>query len=268
MKESIIFTNTHYLGNIGDYWSSPLHYYSFPFKIEHIHYIDIVKDLNNGRIDKYKNRKIIIGGGGMIDGDILSNTLKYLIENNKVILWGIGTNAINEYSLDMLNHPNVILKGIRDYIKEIDVEIYLPCVSCKNHLFNKLIDKKPKKKFGILEHKHHRIYLEQISSIVHDQPIGNFIHYIGDHNKLISSTYHGIYWAQLLKKEVAFYNDSIYVNSKFKNLKFPIPIVTNKNIRNWNIDTSIYNGYLEESVLLNDQFYNKVLMYLSNNDKT
>jgi len=261
MYKSVIFTNASYIGNAGDFWASPLHYYSFPFRVEHLHYMDIVRDIEKGKLEKYKNRKIVIGGGGMLnqDGNRLNKTLKFLIKNNLVILWGMGSNSLGEYSWNIMDHPNIVLKGIRDYVKEIDEAYYLPCVSCKHELFKRITDNEPKEDLGLLEHSYYRINLPEIPSIVHDKSISEFLDFISKHKRLVSSTYHGIYWSQLLKKEVAYYSGSHLINSKITNLKYPIHVVTNKNLKNWNSDSSKYDTYLDECIELNDKFYERVL---------
>jgi len=141
MKQ-IIFTNVNYNGNAGDFWSTPLKYYNFNgFPIKHVHFMDIWESIQNTpNHEEYliKDSLVVIGGGGLIttQGNFLQETTEFLVKNNKVIFWGVGSNTFEKPSYDILNHPNVILSGIRDIVCGLNVD-YLPCVSCKHPLFDK-----------------------------------------------------------------------------------------------------------------------------------
>ena len=90
MKE-IIFINVNYLGNAGDFWSTPLKYYDFSnFEFRHVHFMDVWSYLNGESGYEHANIRdsvVIIGGGGLLTtaGNFLQETTEFLVKNNKVI---------------------------------------------------------------------------------------------------------------------------------------------------------------------------------------
>ena len=84
---------------------------------------------------------------------------------------------------------------------------------------------------------------------------------MGTKSSIISSTYHGVYWSQLLNKNVVFYNDA-GVNSKMINMKHRVNYCNKDNyITKLDISSKSQN-LLYESRMLNDIFYNKVISIL------
>jgi hypothetical protein len=111
-----------------------------------------------------KNSLVVIGGGGLIttEGNFLQQTTEFLVQNNKVIFWGVGSNTFEKPSYNILSHPNVILSGIRDIVYGIDIE-YLPCVSCKHSVFDRNFESTDY--LGAIEHPRHPIDVNNIYKI-------------------------------------------------------------------------------------------------------
>lgn len=264
----VIFTWVNYKGNAGDYNCSPFDYYKFPFSHRIVHF-PFIRDalFRNGPKDiLFKDKIIIIGGGGLIahKGDQnVHEVLRYLIENNKVILWGIGSNTSAEIDWDIINHKNVLLAGIRDRIYGLNAE-YLPCVSCKHKIFDK--SNVISKGLGILDHKDNPINIEA-DKINNGGTIEEIVEFISSKDSIISSSYHGVYWSQLLNKKVLYHSSNENVNSKFVNLKQGINICNSENYKDLLETSSSSVGLLEESRYLNDKFYNKVVDIIQNLQK-
>ena len=258
--KKIIFTNVNYDGNAGDFWSSPLKYYNFSgYPIEHVHFMDIWAAIQNvPNHEKYliKDSLVVIGGGGLITshGNFLQETTEFLVKNNKVIFWGVGSNTFEKPSYDILIHPNVILSGIRDIVYGLDVE-YLPCVSCKHPLFDK--EYSSPDSIGIIEHPKHPIDILGYDKINNQSNIETIINFLSSKSKIFSSTFHGVYWSQLLNKEVLYFKTTDTVNSKIINLKHRIPICDSSNFAEKINNVSSTKGMLSESRKLNDDFYSK-----------
>jgi len=257
----VVFTNISYLGNAGDYWASPLHYYDFSFvKTHHIHFMDIYRGSILGDSDhlkyKYKDLLIVIGGGGLITtkGNFLQDTLEYLIENNKVILWGVGSNTHEDINWDILRHKNVLLAGVRDTEHLLDLR-YLPCVSCKHILFDQVHTMQAG--IGVTEHTHRASGLD-LPIIKNDETIKNIVNFISSKESIISTSYHGIYWSQLLNKKVVTLQVLDNMNSKMINLRHRVPVCTKENYLEMLSYTSRSEGLLRESRYLNDRFYEEV----------
>lgn len=259
-EESVIFTNIMYLGNAGDYWSPPIHYYDFSF-IEHVqvHFMDIYRGFVSRREGyekfRYKDKLVIIGGGGLIttNGDHLQKTFEGLVENNKVILWGIGSNTCETIAWDILKHPNVLLAGIRDTVYTLD-QRYLPCVSCKHKLLDR-VHVSPSG-IGVIEHTDYPVNIP-VDKIKNDSKIEDLVDFISSKESIISTTFHGVYWSQLLNKKVAIYR-SDKVNSKMINMRHRVPFCDENNYLKVLKYISRSEGLLGESRYLNDVFYSEV----------
>lgn len=257
----IFFTNISYPGNAGDFWSTPTKYYDFSkYNFEQIHYMYIWDALNGMETDYYllKNSIVIVGGGGLITskGDHLQTTLEYLVENNKVIFWGSGTNTSLEPALDILDHPNVILSGIRDF----NFKNYLPCVSCKHPLFDN--ENKKGDGIGILEGAEFPVDIPDYPRISNNEPIEKIIDFISSKSVIISATFHGLYWSQLLSKKVLYYPYD-EMNSKFLNIKHRVNMCNKDNYLDKIHNITHINGFKEECRQLNDDFHKEVINLIS-----
>lgn len=260
--KKIIFTNVNYDGNAGDFWSTPLKYYDFSrYPIEQVHFMDIWAAIQNEpNHEKYliKDSLVVIGGGGLIttEGNFLQKTTEFLVQNNKVIFWGVGCNTFEKPAYNILFHKNVLLSGIRDIVYGLNVD-YLPCVSCKHPLFNAKYNVSDS--IGIIEHPRHPIKIDGVSKITNQSNITEIINFIGSKEKILSSTYHGTYWSQLLDKKVLYVKTTDTVNSKIINMKNRIPICVSLDCLEKMENVSHSKDMLSESRKLNDVFYDKVL---------
>lgn len=264
MKE-IVFINVNYIGNAGDFWSSPLKYYDFSkFKVRQVHYMDVYFFLEGNKDYESSNitdSLVIIGGGGLIttNDNSIQKTTEYLVENNKVIFWGVGSNTTEVPAFSILNHKNVICSGVRDISYELNSE-YLPCVSCKHSIFDKPFEVTDR--VGIIEHTRLPVNIDVFPKIKNDESIDNLIDFISSKEIIISTTYHGTYWSQLLNKKVIYFSESKKVNSKIINLKHRVPICDTTNFEDLIDCASHSDGMLYESRHLNDLFYKRVIKIL------
>lgn len=264
----VIFTNVDYFGNAGDFWASPLHYYKFPFETEKVNFVEICRAVDgdyslNHRL--FKNRIIVIGGGGFITppDNYLQKGLEYLIENNKVIIWGLGSNTTvrdpNRMVWNFINHKNIILCGIRDILHSVDKD-YLPCVSAKHWIFDndEIINTKGKG-IGVIEHTEYPTTIEGHEYIKNNETIENIISFISKKESIVSTTFHGLYWSQLLGKKVVYFNEDNEVNSKFVNLKNRVFITGKNNFEKYLSKCSRTIDMIDECRYLNDLYYEKVV---------
>ena len=272
----IIFTNVDYcsddIGNAGDYWASPLHYYDFPFDTEQINFVEFCnavggnENLNHRLL---KDKIIVVGGGGLItpSENYLQNALDYLINNNKVIIWALGSNTAvydNRFSWDFMNNSNIIMSGVRDIVHGLKVD-YLPCVSAKHKVFDKYIDNQIKGEgIGILEHVDIKVPIEGVEKIKNNESIENIISFIESKEYLLTTTYHGLYWAQLLGKKVAYFNEGFDINSKFINIKNRVSLCNRHNYELVLENSNSVNGLIKESRFLNDMFYKQLIKLVNN----
>lgn len=178
------------------------------------------------------------------------------------VIWGAGHNSdyIKKLKGD-LEYPEWLrdfnLIGVRDYNQQYN---WVPCASCMHPALRK---KYPIKNDVIwFEHKKQLIKSADFGS----KPIPRFINsgdnidqtieLLGSANIVITNSYHGAYWATLLKKKVIVADPW---SSKFNALKH-MPRFLNKDT-SWEqlvASASVYNDALDECVDVNQQFWNQV----------
>ena len=237
--------------NVGDYYCNPSRY--FP--------IDCVTRELITETDA-KNNTVIIGGGGLIHKKF-NNNIKNIIDQkpNKTIIWAIGHNfspkaqkkSQVDYYPDHIMNCNLV--GIRDYIDGYK-KYYLPCVSCMHPAFDKTYEIKNEVVF--YTHAFKSKFQPSKNDIVMSNSEKDFdkvISFLGSANTVVTDSYHGAYWAQLLGKDVRVLSWSV----KFDHMKYPPSFL--EHITKWQ-DVKINlppAGYLDESRELNIQFYQKFL---------
>lgn len=263
--KNLIFVNVNFIKNAGDFWCTPLKYYDFgKFNPIQIHFMDVWYYLNGENNFEHGNIRdsiVILGGGGLLttEGNFMQKTTEFLVQNNKVIFWGVGSNTFEKTTYDILKHPNVLLSGIRDIVYGVDVE-YLPCVSCKHKLFDKRYPEG--ESVGIIEHSRHPIEINEFEKISNQSEIEEIIKFIVSKKIILSSTFHGCYWSQLLDKKVLYVKTTEKINSKIVNMKNRIPNCTINDYSEKIKFIGSTQGMLDESRKLNDDFYNKTISIL------
>jgi hypothetical protein len=132
-------------------------------------------------------------------------------------------------------------------------------VSCKHTLFDNEIEITDD--IGVYEHIDLPINIENLPKLKNIAKIDDVFNFIKSKNIIITSTFHGVYWSQLLNKKVIYYTNT-GLNSKFVNLKYRIDTCNKHNYLEKIQDISYVNGMLQESRKLNDDFYYKVIDFL------
>lgn len=195
--DKLVILHRRDINNLGDMTCTPELY--FDFKIENM--IDITR---RNKIKEYVNKKhtFIIGGGGLLHSNEWMECIKYIIDNTKTVIWGIGKNIHynNRNSNDKFIYPTWLRKafmcGIRDY-DQSEFE-YIPCVSCMHEMFN--IKSIPLHDFIVYNHKNHLI--DKSANNSDFKRIDDCVKYLLTGKTIITSSYHGAYWAKLLGKNV------------------------------------------------------------------
>lgn len=235
--------------NVGDYYCNPSRYFDF-------------SKVKSGELMSNEfpitDQTLIVGGGGLIHKKF-NQHIKMLIDKKpkNTVIWGIGHNfgkkAISkgiEYYPEYLKQCQLV--GIRDWI-EGHYETYLPCVSCMHSAFNKdyIVDRDivyfthaAKTKYNGKDDKYH------MNNGTTD--FNKVISFLGSANTVITDSYHGAYWAQLLGKNVQVVNWSV----KFNHMKYPPIMLDSINSKIIPYNNSIPN-FLEECQDLNKRFYQK-----------
>lgn len=231
--------------NVGDMTTSPLDY--FPLRGEKI-------DINR-RSFPTDYHAIIIGGGGLFHPHWLSRLTNIIAhKNGRIVIWGAGLNNHDRIT----GYPTIIkncdLIGVRDFGLGYE---WVPCASCMHAAF----DVKYSVKYEAVIYEHYQqsipiVGLPRMNNF--KKPINEVIKFLGSANTVITTSYHGMYWATLLAKRVLV----LPFSSRFMFFKHKPVILKNLN---WKIaakGATIYNDSLKECRIINGVFYNHFLKML------
>lgn len=248
--------------NIGDRVSCPLDY--FP-EFGHFERLDIGQDWPS-------DANIIFGGGGLLSGNMDEHgwSTGVLLErfstiakrkDRKLIAWGIGSNVEGGTSVEYSNWLNRFdLIGLRDFGNPWH---YVPCPSCLHPAFDSSVVTKG---IGVViyEHADHPILDIPIDRRLNNTKLKSemfsVIEFIANAEVVITSAYHGAYWASLLGKKVAIYRPEY---SRFYGFKHPIPFCDASNWETVVEAASTAVGLLEECRAANVSFKDWVMKELN-----
>lgn len=209
--------------NIGDFLSSPLHYFDFPgcktSKVD-IRTLDEAKPQDDSQ--SLLNHHAIVGGGGLLFDRFLHNFQRLQARKNNyhLILWGAGH---QDYQLDCNiefdYHPylgkfdNI---GIRDCGQFYN---WVPCVSCMHEAFDK--EYPIQHDFVVFSHKKFQIKIDNFPRKTNEgQNFEEIINFLASGETILTSSFHGAYWGTLLGRKVLAFPFS----TKFFSLKHPVAI--------------------------------------------
>lgn len=197
-------------------------------------------------IRKSVEPKIAIYGGGAI----AKSARRYQATRKSAIaiLWGVGDTDRGKMQTPMHSpYKNFKLSGIRDYPatqKNKSIE-WVPCASCMSPLFDN--PPLPTKEVVFYGHKK----LSPMGEINNDTTcFERVIKHLSSGDTVVTSSYHGVYWATLLGRKVI----CIPFGSKFFGFKHMPLIVEEYKQQKGNS----YDGVLEECRERNKQFWEKV----------
>lgn len=240
--------------NVGDRYNLPSMYFDFNYETFNLD----IRRVNLGMEDinyfNIKNCHIIVGGGGLLWQFHSQMESIHKIRTGCLVGWGFGTNSHNKSEYDIL--PGYInfydLIGIRDY--NLNNIKYVPCVSCMNKIFDKKSD--IKRNIGIYYHVD-GVIDGKYESMNNYNDLIKVVDFISSCEVLITNTWHGAYWGNLLKKRVIIYKP---FSSRFYYYKVKNPIInkmddlTDEIINQCEID----NNFLDECREINIEYYNFV----------
>ena len=230
--------------NTGDLYCSPSIYFNFN--------VEFTLEDYNTYIPK-KNDMCILGGGGLFSTWHLNHLQNY-INCHKKIVWGAGINHHDsvEYNLDK-NLSLFNLVGLRDNPIKHNYK-FVPCVSCMHSSLDNLYN--INNDIVIYEHYDMNINLNFPKMNNRGEDIEEKINFIGSANKIITNTYHGLYWASLLKKKVVVYKP---FSNRFLNTEFKINICDETNYLIQLNESSIHSDLLNRYRKINIDYYNTVI---------
>lgn len=202
----------------------------------------------------------IFGGGGILhDGliDILHAASK---ETNLRVIWGAGTNIHN---LRAPIHPTWLsgfMVGVRDWGTPFN---YVPCVSCMRPEFEPGAPQvTPQFRVVVYEHFERPIPVEpgapRMRNNVGIDQFENVLRFLSLGETVVTNSFHGAYWAQLLGRKVLIFRPW---SNRFYGFKYQ-PIICNENDYHEAlplIATRAPEGFAAECRQINVEFHKKVM---------
>lgn len=243
--------------NPGDLWSTPWHYINkqVPGMLA-----DILNLPVSATEEKIYFDNVIIGGGAVMHSNkMIDNLLKLLsrIEYKNLVIWGAGVDTGN-YPEELIKQATLV--GVREHAPDTWAEDYwVPCASVMHGELPKAMKIKKQKDFLVIDHwKRSPIEVDADHTRISNSPctIDQMLTAIAEHNYIITSSFHAVYWATLLKKRVVFCSDP-YI-PKCEQMRHP-PVSAQH--FSWELlDRSrAYKNAYEECLDANQRFFDRVL---------
>ena len=257
--------------NAGDLYCAPHHYFKelkgtgrdiFNYKREE-------GSLRADFINDISKNALIVGGGGLLNRNGFKLQMKAFEglaqRNKKTVLWGVGHNEksaktygkVTEYTINV-DHFGLV--GTRDYSMPGE---YVPCVSCMHPLLDKKYTET--QEYGIILHKD-TVKKPKIVALFDTYPttsnttdIEAIIKFIGASQKIVTDSYHAMYWSILLGKKVVVIPNS----SKFYDFKHRPVISTFEEAIGAFAKAQTFPDLLLECRNINRNFANKAFDYLN-----
>ncbi len=236
--------------NLGDRCSSPTLYFS-----------QLQETVNlcpaTAQLPKiWLQKTVLVGGGGLIAHPAFELNMEALAAYRPKVLvaWGIGHNAHGEREITYPDYLDKFdLVGLRDYGSKYE---WVPCASCLHPGFDR--------KYEITEE--FVVYENPLCSPLQipgpkkldnrENSLEQVLSFLGSAHTVLTSSYHGAYWATLLGRNVVIVDP---FSSKFYGFKHTHPIADESNWRSKQNDVRNYPEALEECRRANWKFSEKVL---------
>lgn len=233
-------------------------------------------------LDLLDGKPVIFGGGGLIGmdrhsnhTDVLQALSDYALRGGKVVLWGVGHNRISDFETWYSNHQHEpypaffrdFLVGVRD-----DNLLYnwVPCVSCMSPLFDQKYDI-AHEVAAFLHGDESAGFLKHLDGIpVHWNLAPNnkndrwaaleaAIQFLGSAKLIVTNSYHGAYWASMLRRSVI----AIPNSSKFLSFKHTFPLCPDIALwQNYRASSSPNRGALSDCRTANSAYSLRVARFL------
>jgi len=235
--------------NVGDKVSSPALYFDIGPTVE--------RDIRFAATPKCPKRPVtVVGGGGLFRPQAKPHIRRLLnSKTSKVVLWGCG---LNDHARTVDDHyPKWVRKadliGVRDYGKDLP---WVPCATCGSLAFDK--KREATHELVIYDHLRHKVPVEiegvpRSHNGAHSNLFG-VLDFLGQGNVVLTSSYHGAYWATLLGKHVVAWPFS----AKFYSMRHPPVLAKGPDWESCVNKATCYADALAVCRAANQLFYKKV----------
>lgn len=230
--------------NVGDVHSAPLLYFQLP------NHQTAVADINSR--STYLSHAIILGGGALLT-KVVRRKMKF---SGISIVWGAGFTDRDAKAFVPYELGRHDLIGVRDIGTPYE---WVPCASCMSPLFDQQY--KITREYTIFENTLHAP-LRRADLGNCDLDMRSVIYELGSAETVVTSSYHGAYWATLLGRKVL----AVPLGSKFHAMKHP-PVFTDSE-RWWEAKGRSWPEALQECRAANVKFADRVRQLLDQREAT
>ena len=249
MKRPLVNTYEINFWNIGDRMCSPVDYFSFSPPVD---FHSIGTPVGKSKHWLERDYDLLVGGGGLLYQGFRDTLNLMLSGASRSIFWGGGSNTHGGDDLedDCKLLSEIDLVGVRDYGLPFR---WVPCVSCMHSYFDESVDRE--RGVVVYEHQDYPIDLPSGADFPRmDNRESDFfkvVSFLGSAESVITSSYHGAYWATLLGCKVVVTNT---FSSKFKRFKHAPVISSQENIHESLKQARNYPNALSECREANTEF--------------
>jgi len=201
--------------NTGDMASAPLNFVRFEgFRPAFV-------DMRSAR--PAPDDPLILGGGGLLQEPTLRPKVEAMMADARapVVLWGMGFNTNGMRDRDNLPPwiARAALAGLRDALPGVR---WVPCTSCLHEAFNRRFAVRRQ----MVSFEGNPLGIEGLPRMAcrAGQPIERILAFLGSAEVVVTSSYHGMYWATLLGRRVVLIPNADA--SKFFHFPFPAALAT------------------------------------------
>lgn len=254
MNKEIINIYRKNTSNTGDHYTTPTKYFDF---LKNIPTLDIDELPLEEFIKAVGDKIIILGGGGLIEQDYFKEYTEalYKAKTKMLIGWSVGHNVHGScdvvYDKEKYNESFDLL-GVRDSVNDF---AWVPCPSCMHPIFDNKFS--VKNKIVIYEHKNFPMkgISGSFSKLTNKATFDEIVEFLASAEIVVTNSYHGAYWATLLKKKVLILQP---FSSKFFGFKHPLIVINNIDDIDSINEIPVYPQALKEAREANLRFSEKV----------
>lgn len=198
---------------------------------------------------------VFVGGGDILANQKFTNRLLASLSGIRfrhLVVWGAG-------HLPDISEPvreQASLWGVRE--QGPDMDAWVPCVSGTEPEIQGHSSKQALRDFLIVDHwKRRPIYIDADHTRITNNPstLSSMLQAMADHRYVITSSYHAVYWATLLKRRAVFVSDPW--QEKLRDVAWPVPTAQTFS---WALldQTQVYTDALDQVLEANQKFRQRV----------
>ncbi len=209
-------------------------------------------------IRDYEGGEVVFGGGGLCHPGV--DRLMALAPPARAIVWGAGTNYHNVVRpLYPECFKQFALVGLRD---RDNPWVYVPCPSCLHPVFD---ERFPEPVHACVAYVHHEHALDLPAMPVRvnrgtKEDFPDVIRFLASGRMIVTNTYHGAYWGQLLRRRTVIVNP---FSNRFYWMRHQPPIANEGTWQVQGAQARVVDGFLESCRAINRAFAQVVVATLT-----